>query len=73
MKDKVDFAVLRDAKLDRATIEKWLKQDIERVYVLVSEMLNDESIQKAITDVMWNRYQRLIKEGQIKEGLENVQ
>lgn len=69
MKEKVDFAVLRDANIDRETIAKWLKRDIESVYILVSEIMQEGPVHEALIEVFWQRYLKLHAENQIQDAI----
>lgn len=73
MKDKIDYAVFKDANISEETIGKWMKNDIECAYILISEIMHDADMQKALLKIFWERYQRLHATAQIQESIQTQQ
>lgn len=58
IKEKVDYAVFKNAHINRDQIKDWLKRDIQGVYVLLAEMLRSEDAIDALADVYFERYKK---------------
>lgn len=55
---KVDYAILNDAHLTKEQVKEGLTKDIESVAVFVSNLLRTKECLDALTEAMWNRYQK---------------
>lgn len=59
--DKIKFAVKENANISRETISEWLRQDVRRVHIFMTEILENKFIFEQLTEVYWKRYQDLHK------------
>lgn len=55
----LQFAWMKDGKVDRSMIEEFLLRDLKGIHVLLTEMLSDPEIIDAITNVIAKRYQKV--------------
>lgn len=55
---KVDYAILNDSNLSKEQVKDGLQKDIESVAVFVSNLLRSKECMDALTEVMWQRYQK---------------
>lgn len=56
MKKEVEQSIIDGVMITREELGQRLTADLKIVAVLVNEFLTDPQINKAITDVYWNRY-----------------
>lgn len=66
---KVDYAILNDATLTKEQVKEGLTKDIESVAVFISNLLRSKECLDALTETMWNRYQKYHEERKRNPGL----
>lgn len=53
----VDYAVFKNANISRDELQKWIARDITGAYMTLAEILRNQEVLDAITEVYWKRYQ----------------
>lgn len=57
--EKAQYEVFRNGKIDRETIAKWTRADIQSANALLSACWREESVFQALVDSLFAKYQAL--------------
>lgn len=69
--EKTQFAAFANGDLPPEVIGKWIRNDLESVRSLVTEILSDRELFNAIREVYFKRYKELSKQGKFQENDES--
>lgn len=56
---QIEYAVLHDINMSRDQIKGGLKNDLMGAYLTLSEVLSNNDVLEAFTEVMWQKYKKL--------------
>lgn len=59
MQDKIVSSVLKNRDLTKDEVRAMVVRDLQSVHVVVTELLNSDSVLDAFTEVFWARYLQL--------------
>lgn len=69
--EKTQFAAFANGDLPPEVIGKWIRNDLESVRSLVTELLSDKELFTALREVYYKRYKALAQQGKFESNDES--
>lgn len=67
--EKIERQIVNGGTLSREQVQEMLANEIKCSYTFMAEVLGTEEVQKAIGDILWQRYEKMLKQNEIEDAL----
>lgn len=69
--EKAQYAAFANGNLPPEVIGRWIRNDLESVRSLVTELLSDKELFNSIREVYYKRYKQLAQQGKFEDNDES--